>query len=215
VGGGVKIGVLGGTFDPPHIGHLIVASQAQAQLKLDQVWFTPVGQPPHKQDRVVSEAEHRVEMTRLAIADNSKFALCLEDVNRPAPHYTLTLMQMLREKHTEHSWHLVIGGDSLVDLPKWHQPELLNQLARLAVAHRPEAQPDVSEIEKVIPGIAHNIDWIHSPLVHVSSSDLRRRHAAGLPLRYAVPDGVIAYLNQHQLYKSHYSAKQPSSNIPV
>jgi nicotinate-nucleotide adenylyltransferase len=203
----VKIGVLGGTFDPPHVGHLIVAEQARAQLGLDQVWFTPVGQPPHKNDRDVSRAEDRVAMTRLAIADNPNFVLCMDDVTRPGPHYTLTLMYQLQHTHTEHTWHLIIGGDSLVDMPKWHQPTQLVALVRLAVAHRPGSQPNITQMEGAIPNLRTRIDWIHSPLVHVSSSDLRQRFAAGLPLRYAVPDTVIDYITTQRRYQSSHPLK--------
>ena len=200
----VKIGVLGGTFDPPHVGHLIVAEQARAQLGLDQVWFTPVGQPPHKQDRDVSCAEDRVVMTRLAIADNPYFVLCMDDVIRPGPHYTLTLIHQLQRKYVEHTWYLIIGGDSLVDMPKWHQPTQLVELVRLAVAHRPGSQPNITQLEGAIPNLRDRIDWIHSPLVHVSSSDLRQRFAAGLPLRYAVPDAVIDYITTQRCYQSNH-----------
>ena len=198
----VRVGVLGGTFDPPHIGHLIVAEQARAQLGLDQVWFTPVGQPPHKQERDVSNADDRVAMTRLAIAQNPHFALCMDDVTRPGPHYTLTLMHLLKDKHAQHTWHLIIGGDSLVDMPKWHHPNALVELVRLAVAHRPGSQPNITQLENAIPNLKARIDWIHSPLVHVSSSDLRQRFAAGLPLRYAVPDAVIEYIVNQRRYQA-------------
>ncbi len=198
----VKVGLLGGTFDPPHVGHLIVAEQARAQLGLDQVWFTPVGQPPHKQDRSVSDAVHRVAMTHLAITGNPGFTLCLDDVSRPGPHYTLTLMAHLRNHHPQHQWHMIIGSDSLMDLPKWHQPIALVDQVRLAVAHRPGSQPNVTQLESIIPGLHSKIDWIHSPLVHVSSSDLRSRFAAKLPLRYAVPDGVIDYITTKRLYRA-------------
>ena len=196
----VKLGILGGTFDPPHVGHLIVAEQARAQLGLDQVWFTPVGQPPHKLDRSVSAAEHRISMTRLAISGNPGFAMSLNDVNRPGPHYTYALLQQLQTKYPHHQWHMIIGGDSLVDLPKWHQPTALVKLVRLAVAHRPDSQPNITQLEQTIPDLQAQIDWIHSPLVHVSSSDLRKRFASGLPLRYAVPDAVIEYIAANRLY---------------
>jgi nicotinate-nucleotide adenylyltransferase len=197
----VNIGVLGGTFDPPHIGHLIVAEQARAQLQLDEVWFAPAGQPPHKRNRKVSEAKHRVTMTRLAIADNPCFKLCLTDIERPGPHYSTDLMRLLRQQHPRNQWYFIIGGDSLADLPNWHQPQQFVQLARLAVAHRPGFQPDLAALEQTIPGLRERVAWVNSPLVYVSSSDLRARARQGLPLRYVVPREVEAYVQQNHLYR--------------
>jgi nicotinate-nucleotide adenylyltransferase len=196
----LNLGILGGTFDPPHIGHLIVAEQARAQLQLDEVWFAPAGQPPHKRNRKVSKAEHRVAMTRLAIADNPHFKLCLADIKRPGPHYSTDLMRLLRLQHPRNQWYFIIGGDSLADLPNWHQPQQFVQLARLAVAHRPGFQPDLAALEQTIPGLSQRVAWVNSPLVYVSSSDLRARARQGLPLHYVVPGEVEAYVQQHRLY---------------
>ena len=197
----MKIGILGGTFDPPHIGHLIVAEQACAQMQLDEVWFAPAGQPPHKRDRPVTEAEHRVAMVRLAIADNPCFKLCLTDVERPGPHYSTDLMQLLREQQPHNQWYFVVGEDSLADLPNWHDPRQFVQLATLAVAHRPGYQPDLAVLEQTIPGLSQRVAWVNSPLVYVSSSDLRAQARQGLPLRYVVPDGIAAYVQAHRLYR--------------
>jgi nicotinate-nucleotide adenylyltransferase len=137
----MKIGIMGGTFDPPHIGHLVIAEQAFVQLHLDKVWFAPVGQPPHKDLRRVTETHHRVEMTCLAIRDNPNFELTEADVNRPTPHYITTLFELFCEQHPDWEWYLIIGGDSFMELPRWHEPKRLLQLARLAVALRPGFKP--------------------------------------------------------------------------
>lgn len=197
----MKIGILGGTFDPPHIGHLIIAEQARVQLQLDQVWFTPAGQPVHKHDHPITAAEHRVEMVSRAIQDNPCFKLCRIDVDRPAPHYSLDLARILRRQDPRVEWRFIIGGDSLVDLPKWHEPAHMIQLMRLAVAHRPSYQPDISALEQQIPGLAGRIDWIDGPLIDVSSTDLRMRVNKGWPLRYLVPDAVVDYIAAHRLYE--------------
>ena len=116
----MRIGILGGTFDPPHIGHLVIGDQARAQLGLDRVWFTPVGQPPHKSN--TSPAADRVAMTRLAIDDYEAFEVCLVDVERPPPHYTVHLFEELRRRWPEHEFWFIIGADALIDMPRWQQP---------------------------------------------------------------------------------------------
>jgi len=198
----MKIGIIGGTFDPPHIGHLIIAEQARVQLGLDQVWFTPAGQPVHKHDHPVTDAGHRVEMVLRAIDDNPCFKLCRADVDRPEPHYSLDLARILRRQHPHYQWRFIIGGDSLADLPKWHQPDQMIRLMPLAVAHRPSYQPDLTELERQIPGLSERLEWISGPMVDVSSMDLRTRVGKGWPLRYLVPDAVVDYIQRHRLYES-------------
>ncbi|HEY3290878.1 MAG TPA: nicotinate (nicotinamide) nucleotide adenylyltransferase, partial [Anaerolineae bacterium] len=147
-----KIGLIGGTFDPPHIGHLIIAEQACTQLGLEKVWFAPVGQPPHKSIQHVSAIEHRVEMTRLAIQDNPHFMLSLADVNRPAPHYITHLFEILVRQYPLVEWYLIVGSDSFAELPNWYEPARLLQYTRLAVAQRPGFQPDLTKLEHALPG---------------------------------------------------------------
>jgi nicotinate-nucleotide adenylyltransferase len=194
------IGIFGGTFDPPHIGHLVIADQALTQLKLDEVWFMPVGQPPHKAGNHVSAAEHRVEMVRLAIADHSGFRLSLVDVERPAPHYSVTAIELLESQHPQHDWCFIMGADSLEDLPHWHRPQRLIELATLAVAGRPGARPDTTELDHDIPGLCARMRWVNAPLVDISSTELRRLAREGASLRYLVPQPVEAYVVEHALY---------------
>ncbi len=200
----MKIGILGGTFDPPHIGHLVIADQARAQLQLDRVWFAPVGTPPHKSTERVSSAEHRVMMTRLAIADNPDFELTLADVNRPTPHYITTLFESLNEQYKQVDWYLIVGGDSLVELPRWHQPQRLLSLARLAVANRTGFQPDLASLELSLPGISGRIVWVDSPIIDLASRDLQRRAREGLPLRYVVTQEVAQYIYANSLYNLNH-----------
>ena len=196
----MNIGVLGGTFDPPHIGHLVIGDQALHQLGLDEIWYTPVGQPTHKPGRAISPAEHRVAMTRLAIATHPRFRLCEADVARPEPHYSLTLMRLLRAQHPEHAFTFIIGEDSLADLPKWHQPAALLDLVALAVAHRPGSRPDMAAIAALIPDIAQRARWIEAPLLDLSSTDLRQRIGAGQSVRYLMPRAVADYARTRALY---------------
>jgi nicotinate-nucleotide adenylyltransferase len=197
----MKIGIMGGTFDPPHIGHLVIADQARAQLALDKVWFAPVGQPPHKNSLRVSAAQHRIAMTRLAIRDNPHFELSLADVERPTPHYITTLFESLLAQQPEVDWYLIMGGDSLAELPRWYRPARLLQLVRLAVAHRPGFQLDLAQLESQLPGLSARVAWVDSPMIDLASRDLQRRAREGLPLRYAVTREVADYIAEHHLYQ--------------
>lgn len=202
----MKVGLFGGTFDPPHIGHLVIADQALTALKLDTVWFVPVGQPTHKDAAQVSLARHRVAMTRLAIATHPLFRICEEDVERPGPHYSLTLLQLLRAHWPEHSWTFIIGEDSLADLPKWHQPAALLDLVRLAVAHRAGHTPDSSALRGCVPDFEARladgrIAWVPAPLVDLSSTELRTRLAHGQSVRYLTPRPVADYAQAQDLYR--------------
>lgn len=196
----MNIGIFGGTFDPPHIGHLVIADQALIQLKLDEVWFMPVGQPPHKAGNHISDVRHRVEMVRLAIADHPGFKLSLVDVQRPAPHYSVTAIELLESQHPQHDWCFIMGADSLEDLPHWHKPQRLIELATLAVAGRPGARPDTTELEQDIPGLGARVRWVNAPLVDISSTELRRLAREGASLRYLVPRLVEDYIREHMLY---------------
>lgn len=140
-------------------------------------------------------------MTRLAIKDNPDFVLTLEDVERPTPHYITTLFEALNVKYSGIEWYLIIGGDSLMELPRWRQPERLLRFARLAVAHRPGFQPDIASLEAALPGISQRIEWVDSPMIDLASHDLQRRAHKGLPLRYVVTQEVAQYIAQNQLYQ--------------
>ncbi|MFN3706240.1 MAG: nicotinate-nucleotide adenylyltransferase [Thermoflexales bacterium] len=196
----MEIGIFGGTFDPPHIGHLIVADQALHQLQLDEVWFCPVGQPPHKHNGELTPAHHRVHMTRLAIADHERFRISTIDVDRPPPHYTSGLLRALCQAFPQHHWTFLMGADSLMDLPNWHEPDYLLQVADLAVALRPDVALDLSTVEAALPQIRASLRWVRTPLLDVSSSELRRMARQGASLRYLVPRVVEAYITQVQLY---------------
>jgi nicotinate-nucleotide adenylyltransferase len=211
----MKIGILGGTFDPPHLGHLVIADQAHAQLGLDKVWFTPVGQPPHKDATRVSPARHRVEMTRLAIQDNPHFELSMLDVTRPTPHYITTLFDLLSACYTQWEWYLIIGADSLVELPRWYQPERLLQLTKLAVAHRSGFRPDLTRLVQIFPGLLERLAWVDSPLIDLASRDLQRRAREGLPLRYVVTRDVAGYISEHHLYQTDYSSNHIVAPDPI
>ncbi len=197
-----RYGVLGGSFDPPHYGHLALAETARIQLKLERVLFVPAGQPPHKQQNQLSLPEERAAMVKAAIADNGAFLLDRTDLDRPGPHYTTELLALLQSSHpTVTEWYFLMGEDSLRDLPTWHQPESLLERARLAVMPRPDMQADWPALELRFPELTDRIVWLDVPPVNFAATDLRRRVREGLPLRYLVPPGVETYIRQEGLYR--------------
>lgn len=199
----MSLGLLGGTFDPIHLGHLLMAETARERLDLSQVLFVPAGDPPHKQDVAKTPALHRAAMVEQAIAGNPHFVLSRVDLERPGPHYTLDMVRLVRVQHglSAEECFLIVGSDSLADLPTWyHAPELIS-LCRLAVIHRPGYRPDLSNLATAIPGLTSRLDWVEMPVSGVSSSDIRARVRAGRSIRYQVAEGVRAYIEQYGLYR--------------
>jgi nicotinate-nucleotide adenylyltransferase len=199
----MRLGFLGGTFDPIHLGHLLMAETAREGLALDQVLFAPAGDPPHKQGMAKTPAFHRTAMVERAIANNPYFLLSRVDLERPGPHYTTDTVRLIRTHHDldADACFLIIGGDSLVDLPTWHNAPELVTLCRLAVAHRPGFRPDLTELDTAIPGIRSRLDWVEMPLIGVSSRDIRARVKAGQSIRYQVAEEVRVYIEQQGLYR--------------
>ncbi len=196
-----RIGILGGTFDPPHYGHLILAELAVGSLNLDRVLFVPAADPPHK-GALRSSAEHRAALVERAIAGNPRFALSRVDLDRPGPHYSVEMVRLLQAEHPAATFIFLIGGDSLRDLPTWSRPGELIRLARLGVMRRPGSAPDLAQLEREIPGIRARVDWIDAPQIEISASALAQRVRAGLSIRYQTPDAVRAYIDAHRLYRS-------------
>ncbi len=197
-----RLGILGGTFDPPHIAHLVMAGQARSQLNLSRVILVPAGQPPHKLGRPVTPIEHRLAMMQLAIADDPNLALSRVEVDRPGPHYTADTLAVLRTAHPEDELYLLIGSDSLRDLMAWRDPARIVAQARLAVMRRPDAAPDMGALEVAIPGIGARVEWVDAPWLDISSHDIQRRVRAGLSIRHLVPAVVERYIVEHGLYRS-------------
>jgi nicotinate-nucleotide adenylyltransferase len=198
----MNIGVLGGTFDPIHIGHLIVAEEARVKLGLGEVLFVPVGQPWLKVDHAITPAIHRVEMVRRAIATNSHFRLCTIEVERPGPSYTVDTITMLqRQLGAQIKIFFILGCDSLAELPLWKEPQTLVQLCRLvAVPRLDSVLPDLKSLESSIPGIIDSVIQLDMPIIGISSSDIRERVAEGLSIRYLVPEEVEKYIVEQKLY---------------
>lgn len=204
----MKIGILGGTFDPIHIGHLVVAEEARIRLGLDEVLFLPAGQPWLKLERDISSAADRVEMVRRAIADNPLFRVCTLEVERPGPTYTVdTLTALHRQVGRGARLFLILGLDALADFPLWKQPERVLQLCSLVVAPRTipsEAQASRSNApkqqEEALRGLVDQAIQLDMPVIGISSSEIRRRVAQGLSIRYLVPYGVATYIAEHHMY---------------
>jgi nicotinate-nucleotide adenylyltransferase len=195
------IGILGGTFNPPHMGHLVMAQEALDQLGLDRVVFMPVAVPPHKEARDDPGAEARVELSRLAVGDDDRLAVSTLEVDRGGASYTVDTLRAFHDLEPEHDLIFIVGGDMAQSLPAWREPEAILKLARLAVAEREGVRRE---------DIARRLEPLHSgdrvlffdmPRIDVSSSAIRRRVAEGRPIRYLVPDAVAAAIAERGLYR--------------
>jgi nicotinate-nucleotide adenylyltransferase len=203
-----RIGVLGGTFDPVHIAHLIIAEEVREKLKLEKVLFIPTGEPWLKANRPITAAVHRVEMLRLALASNPHFELSLLEVERGGPSYTVDTMEELRRQQEQAEFFFILGQDALRDLPLWKQPARLIQLCRLVGIPRPKSPPlDLSLLEAAIPGITERVILLEAPLIDISATEIRQRAARGQSLRYLVPAAVEEYIRRQRLY-GHQGERQ-------
>jgi nicotinate-nucleotide adenylyltransferase len=206
-----RIGLFGGTFDPPHLGHLILASEAQYQLELTRLLWTLTPEPPHKQDQPITDIEHRLAMVNLAIADNPSFELSRVELDRPGPHYTLDTINLVAEKNPHAEIVPVIGGDSLHDLPTWHHPkELLYAAHWIGVMRRPGESANLEALERELPGISSKVHYVDAPLLEIASREIRSRIADGRPFRYYLPDAVYHYIDQHHLYHQSKPSAEPA-----
>ena len=198
----MKIGVLGGTFDPIHLGHLKVAEEVTARLNLAEIIFMPAGQPWLKASNVISPAEHRVEMVRLALAGKPNFKLSTMEVERAGPTYTVDTMAELRhELGSEHELFFILGWDDLNQLPGWREPSRLIKLCRLVAVPRVDyPPPDLGSLEAILPGLSQRVILLDSPRIDINATEIRKRVARGLSIRHLVPEPVERYIREHKLY---------------
>ena len=196
----MRIGVYGGTFDPIHLGHLILAEACREACGLDRIWFMVAGAPPHKPGGRTA-ANHRLEMTRLAIAGQPAFEVSERETQRPGPHYSVETLEAIRHDQPGDELFFLIGGDSLIDLPQWRQPGRILGLAALVVANRAGFDPPPLVIAEDPDHPARPIQHVAIPPIGVASSDIRRRLLEGRSIRYQVPRAVEAYIAAHQLYR--------------
>lgn len=194
-----RIGLLGGTFDPVHLGHLIIAEHAADQLALDQVLFIPARTPPHKRGHSITPVADRIEMVRLAIEGNDRFAFSDLDLRSTTPSYTSELVARAAAEFPATEILFIAGADSLRDFPTWHRPEAILQFASLAIARRPgvEIAPPMLD---ALPGLRSRVQLFESPLIEISATAIRQRLGRGQSVRYLVPDTVRRYLETNHLY---------------
>jgi len=197
-----RLGIFGGSFDPPHVGHLILAAEALAQLRLDKVLWVLTPDPPHKRGQVLTPLALRLEMVAAAVADNPAFELSRVEIDRPGPHFAFETVRLLAARHPDAELVYLIGGDSLRDLPAWRDPQaLLAGVAALGVMRRPRTRIDLDRLEALIPGLKQKVAFIVAPQLEISSSQVRRRAASGGAFRYYLPERVYRIVEEHCLYR--------------
>jgi len=198
----MNIGVMGGTFDPIHNGHLAVAEEVRSRLDLNVILFMPAGQPWLKVDNPVSPAEYRVHMVRLAIADKPYLKLSTVEIERPGPTYTVdTMAELQAQLGAENDLFFILGWGSLAELPQWKEPSRLITMCRLAVVPRPGyPRPDLKALEARIPGLSQRVILMDKPEIDISASEIRDRVARGLSITHLVPEPVESYIKQQKLY---------------
>jgi nicotinate-nucleotide adenylyltransferase len=200
-----RIGIFGGTFDPVHLGHLIMADQCREQGQLDQVWFIPAARPPHKQDRPLTPFVHRVEMLALAVAGMPAFRVDELEKNRPGPSYTAETLQELQGRHPDKQFALLLGADCLPDLPSWKNPTGILELAELLVFSRPgwpvRTVDEIRQSLGLAPEAPLRLRAIDAPLIDIASRDLRQRVGQKRSIRFLVPRAVECYIEEKKLYR--------------
>lgn len=199
----IKIGLFGGTFDPPHIGHLILASEAVHQFGLSRLLWMLAPDPPHKLEQPITPLRHRLEMLQLMIAGNPIFEISHLEIDRPGPHYTIDTVRLLVQQESNADIVLLLGGDSLRDLPTWRLcTDLVAEVSKIGVMRRPGDPFDMPALEGKIPGLMEKVTFIDAPLQDLASSDIRRRIAEGETYRYYVFPLVYEYIEANRLYRN-------------
>jgi nicotinate-nucleotide adenylyltransferase len=196
----MRVGLLGGTFNPPHIGHLVCASQALAALELDRVLLVPVNEPPHKVAEADPGVDHRVALCRLAVSDDERLEVSLVDAEVPGPSFTVDTLSRLHDRCPGDQLTFIVGGDMALSLPNWREPAAILELAELGVAER-EGVGRADIAARLSDLDTANVRFFDMPRVDVSSSLVRRYVATGRPIRYLVPDPVAAYIEREGLYR--------------
>ena len=200
-----KIGVLGGTFDPIHLGHLIVAEDLRQKLGLGEVLFVPAGRPwlKLKEEKPISPAEHRLAMVRLAVASNPYFKVSTMEIDRPGLSYSIdTVLELKAKLGAKAEIYFIVGPDALAELPKWKDPARLVEICQVVGIGRPGyAKADLRKLERSIPGVSKRIMLMNVPQIDISATEIRRQVARGLSIRYLVPEAVEKYIQEHELYR--------------
>lgn len=197
-----RLGIFGGTFDPPHVGHLILAMEAYDQLHLDRVLWVLEPNPPHKAGKKLTPIDIRIEMVQAAIDEDEKFELSRVDIDRPGPHFVVDTMRLLRQQYPKEDLVFLMGGDSLRNLPTWLEPESFIQACdRLGVMRRPGEVINMRDIEERLPGISQKIEFIDAPLLEISSNQIRSLVSQNKPYRYYLPIDIFQIIKAKNLYQ--------------
>jgi len=190
---GLRLGIMGGTFDPIHYGHLAAAEEAKHCFGLEKVLFLPCGRPPHKKDYQVTDPEHRFEMTRLAIEDNP-------EIDRPGASYTIDTVSELKRQYPGAALYFITGADAILEILTWKEPQRLARICELIAASRPGY--DLAKFQQEVgKDFAPRVHLLNVPGVNISSTEIRRRASEGTPIRYLLPEGVRAYIERARLYR--------------
>ena len=192
----MDIGLFGGSFNPPHVAHLIVAEVARDQFGFDEVWWIPNATPPHKPQDELAEVDHRLEMTRRAVEDNPAFRVCDIEVERSGVSYTVETVRVLQEQRPDTDFALLIGSDSLDHFAEWHKPDEIAERVPLVVYKRPGVIDAVPQSR-----FANHVRFVSAPVMEVSGTEIRSRCSADRSIRYLVPESVRAYIDEHELYR--------------
>jgi len=201
----MRLGIFGGTFDPVHYGHLLLAECCREQCRLDQVRFLPAAVPPHKQDRALTPAPHRIEMLQLALAGHPQFVIDRFEIDRGGVNYTVDSLRHLRAEQPEAELFLLVGADMLVDLPNWHQADQVCTLATVVAVRRPGVAEPEGLCGAGLVGPEQHVRfahlWVAMPVIGISSTEIRQRVKAGRSIRYLTPRAVEKYIEAHGLYR--------------
>jgi nicotinate-nucleotide adenylyltransferase len=198
----MRVGIFGGTFDPPHLAHLILAAEAVQQMRLEKVLWVLTPDPPHKLGHEIRPWNQRLMLVQAAISENTTFEISRVDIDRPGPHYAVDTLDLLAQNNPGIELFYLMGGDSLRDLPTWYRPvDFLKACAGLGVMRRPSSKTDLSALEGLLPGISQRVQFIQAPLIEVSSSDIRERIDSGRTYRYFLPQPVYQIITESCMYR--------------
>ena len=198
----MKIGYFGGTFDPPHLGHIILATEAFYQLGLDSLHWILTPFPPHKSTLPITPVDHRLEMLKMVVNQHPSFEISRVDLDRDPPHYAADTVEILRGEQSSAELIYIIGEDSLEDLPKWHEPEkFLKIIDQLLVAPRPQVETNLTELSRFLPGVKEKTNFLSGTMLQISSSFIRNRIRTGGPVKHLLTPEVYLYLEQNNLYR--------------
>ncbi|MBN2090059.1 nicotinate-nucleotide adenylyltransferase [candidate division KSB1 bacterium] len=194
----MKLGIYGGTFDPIHTGHLILAESVRSQLKLDKILFIPAAIPPHKTESKITSPEIRYEMLQLAVADNPYFQVSSLEIQRTGVSYTINTIKTIHEQMQlqREELYFILGADNILGFPTWHKPDEILELCHIVVLPRPEI-----DLKNIHPMLQNKIIIVKTPIIEISSSVIRQLSKQGRSIRYLVPESIFQYLQRNQLYQ--------------